>query len=353
MKFKTAHSLLLPTLLLLSTFFFTGCVEDKPVGEKQIHTVDARPVTTLETDLKIPVSGSIHPLKTVKFGFMVAGKIKAVNVRVGDFVEKNQIIAMLDPTDYKNGLQIAEARYIEISSEYKRLTRLHKKGSITPNAYDKIVAGRSQAEANYRIYKKKVSDTILKSPVSGFISRKVVEAGEIVDQGDPCFTVVKTSTVEARMAVPESEIALVKKGQKADVTVPAIGKKIFEGVVTQIVPVADPLTRTFNVKIMVSNPEDIIRAGMIALARIDVEKKIKILTIPGEAVVRSPDNLLYVFTVDAKSTVSKKRITRSSVSGQEIVIDSGLTKDDLVVTAGKEQLTDGMSVIINRENSGK
>ncbi|WP_300673656.1 efflux RND transporter periplasmic adaptor subunit [Desulfoluna sp.] len=316
-----------------------------------MKTVTTTQVKRVETDRLISVSGSIHPDKTVNLGFLVAGKIQEVTVQVGKFVEKGEVMARLDPTDYKSGLQIAEAKYTEIQSEYDRLTRLHKKGSLTPNDYSKIVAGRAEAEANYQIYKKKVSDTILTSPVSGFVSKKRVEAGEVVDQGDPCFTVVCTSIVEARMAVPESEIDLIQVGQKARVTVPALATGNFTGTVTQIAPVADPLTRTFNVKIKVLNPDHILRAGMIALSKIDIGKKVTTLTIPGAAVLRAPDNLLHVFVVDPQSrTVSKKRITLSSFSGSDVMVETGLSLEDLVVTAGQEKLTDGMTVMTNRDS---
>jgi len=349
---KNAHLVLQFFLILLCTAAFTGCLKEKPDEKSHVKTVTATQVKRVDTDRVISVSGSIHPDKTVNLGFLVAGKIQDVAVRVGDPVKKGEVMARLDPTDYKNGLQIAEAKYTEIKSEYDRLTRLHNKGSLTANDYNKIVAGRAEAEANYRIYRKKVADTVLVSPVSGFISRKKVEVGEIVDQGDPCFTVVNTSTVEARMAVPESEIALIHAGQKARVTIPALGAGPFEGTVTQIDPVADPLTRAFNVKIIVLNPDHTIRAGMIAFSEIDTGKKVTRLTISGAAVLRSPDNLLHVFVVDPQSkTVSKKKITLSSFSGSEVMVETGLTEDDLVVTAGQEKLTDGMTVVTNRKSS--
>ena len=338
-------------LLLLSVFAIAACSPKRPDEQLHIETVNATPVKAVETNRTLSVSGSIHPETKVTVGFLVPGRIQDVALRVGEPVVKGQFMACLDPTDYKSGLQIAEAKYTEIQSEYDRLTRLHKKGSITPSDYSKIVAGRAQAEANYRIYKKKVADTVLTSPISGVISRKRVEAGEIVDQGNPCFTVVNISTVEARMAVPESEINLVSLGQKARVTISALAAATFDGTVTQVSPTADPLTRTFTVKIMITNPETVIRPGMIALSKIDIEQKVEGLTIPGAAVSRDPDNLLHVFVVDPKSkTVSRKRVTLSSVAGDEVMVETGLSKKDLVVTAGQEKLSDGMTVIINQEN---
>ena len=351
MKIKTEHPVLLSLLLMLCALTFTGCSKEKPEKNTHIESVHATQVRRVETDRTISVSGSIHPEKKVNLGFLVAGKVQDVTVGVGEPVAKGQVMARLDPVDYKNGLQIAEAKYTEIKSEYDRLTKLNEKGSITPNDYNKIVAGRAQAEANYRIYKKKVSDTILVSPISGVVSRKMVEVGEVVDQGTPCFTVVNISTVEARMAVPESEVNQITAGQKARVTVPALADGTFKGTVTQIDPVADPLTRTFNVKIMILNTDNSIRAGMIARSEIDIGKKVKVLTIPGAAILRDPDNLLHVFVIDPQTkTVSQKKITLSSVAGSEVMVESGLSEEDLVVTAGQEKLTDGMTVIINREN---
>ncbi|BCS98644.1 hemolysin secretion protein D [Desulfoluna limicola] len=354
MTLKRKHFVVLSILFLLGAFVIAACSQEEADEQPHIETVNATPVTAVETDRTISVSGSIHPETNVTVGFLVAGKIQDVAVRVGDPVERGQVMARLDPTDYKSGLQIAEAKYTEIQSEYNRLTRLHNKGSITPSDYSKIVAARTQAEANYRIYKKKVADTVLVSPVSGIVSRKRVEPGEIVDQGNPCFTVVNISTVEARMAVPESEINLVALGQKARVTVSALEAGTFDGTVARISPVADSLTRTFSATIVLSNPGLIIRPGMIALSEIDIEKKVHVLTIPGAAIIRDPDHLFHVFVVDPQTkTVSRKRVTLSSVAGAEVMVETGLSQGDLVVTAGQDKLSDGMAVMINREGLGQ
>lgn len=325
--------------------FLMACTPERDDYVKERIRVIVKQVNRIDIDNAVSVSGSIEPEKTVKFGFMVAGKVREVCVNEGDYVKKRQKIAALDPTDYEHGLQIAEAKYREVKSEYERLAGMYKKGSLTESDYDKITAGLSEAEANYKIYRKKVADTVLLSPISGIIALKGVEAGEIIPQGQPLFAVVNIDMVKASVAVPEGEIGALRVDQAALVTVSALGNRTFKGRVKQISAVADPYTRTYTVKIDVANPDMVLRAGMIAIASIITDRKIDIFTIPGEAVLRTPENLTYVFVLDSlHNTVYRKRVVISRAWGKEVEVSSGLDESDRIVIGGQHKLTDGMRV---------
>jgi len=338
-------------ILLVGAFVSLGVVngcgrnESGSVHEAlPVHAVQAK---RIEAPQVVSVSGNVEPIRTVRFGFMVAGKVDEVTVEEGDTVEKGQFIASLETADYRHGLQIAEAKLQEIEVEYTRLKNLHEKESVTDSDFDKIAAGLKQARANAAIWRKKLADTRLVAPIGGAIALKGVEPGEIVPEGHPVFAVVNTDSVKVVVGVPETEIGLVQVGQAARVTIPAIESGVFEGRVGGIAAVADPFTRSYSVKIVVANPDDRIRAGMIALADITTSRSSSIVTVPAEAVVREPHGGIHVFVLDrSSSSVTERSITTGRVSGSEVEIVSGLEGGETVVVPGRHRLADGTRVQI-------
>lgn len=311
--------------------------------------VMARKVTRVSTNEAIVVSGVLEADKTVPLSFLVPGKVDHVYVDEGDHVKKGQILAKVEINDYRSNLEIAEAQFFEAQDTYDRMVPLYKEGAVAEKAFITIKAALEQARAARDIAKKKVRDTKLLSPVPGIIGAKDVELGQTISTGIPVFTIVKTDRIYARVSVPESEIGKVALGHKATVTINALDERIVEGKVSLIGVMAEPRTRTYTVKIELSNPDFSLRDGMIANAQIVTDKTIVMVSIPGKAIVRDADNLTYVFLVDKeKATAMRQRVFIGSVFRNEIEIKEGLNAEDVVIVAGQHKITDGAAIMVTR-----
>jgi RND family efflux transporter MFP subunit len=177
-----------------------------------------------------------------------------------------------------------------------------------------------------------------------------VEVGQMVSPQAPAFTIVKTDVIYARVAVPESEIGRIVMDKSADVSVSAFEGRTFTGRVSMIGAVADGRTRTYAVKIELSNPGGLLRPGMIVQAGIRTDKTVDMLTVPGSAIVRDADNLTYVFVTDVKRTAAvRKRVTPGDALRNEIEIRSGLDPEDTVIVSGQNKLSDGALIIITAD----
>jgi len=311
---------------------------------------------------KIFVSGTVStPDSPAEVSFLVSGKVISVGPREGDYVRKGQILASIDPTDYQLALTTAttQADMARIAleraeDEHRRMKMLYDSKSLAPNDYEKYKSAYEsdrqqyeQAIAQEKISRKRLTDAELHSPANGFISKRSIEPGETASPGRSVFEIIQLDTVEANVGVPETDIHLVKTGQKVSVTIPALPNQSFEGAVRIINVSADPSTRTYMTRIRVPNPGHVIRIGMVAEAKIIGDQKISMMTLPGEAIVRDDQGATMVFVYfPEQRRVYSKRVKIGSFRGAEVEIKEGLSGNESIVIAGQDHLRDGMPVTI-------
>ncbi len=359
--------------------------------------VKVRRVMKVRQPARITASGSIEPDQTVNVAFQVAGKVARVFVDEGGSVREGQLLAELDPTDYRFGAEAAAAQagmaratadkaqagaraqeveraraaYEQAADEYGRLKRLYERKSLAPSDFKKIEAhylaakaqyeeaqegarredkaaanaALEQAQAGERVARKRLADTRLLAPLAGQIAHRSIDPGETIGAGMPAFVIVDLEPAKVRVGVPESDIRLVRVGQPATILVPALPGQTFEGRVEQVGVAAEPASRTYAVKIAVPNSRRLLKAGMIAEAQIRGDVQVDAVTLPGEAVVRDPQGATLVYIYFPKEhRVYARRVEPGTVYGREIEIKSGLAGDELVVTGGQNRVREGALV---------
>jgi len=312
-------------------------------------TVLVTPVQNTSETGQITLSGATEPETTVDLGFMVSGKINQITVQEGQTIKSGQLIAGLDPTDYRLGVDIANANVARVQDEYNRLSILNQRGSIAPADYQKAVIGLREVKAHQQLAAKNLRETRLYAPISGIVARRGADPGEIISQGMALFSIVDIQPIKVRASVPEAEVGQVKTGQAAQVYISALDTTL-TGKVSLIGAVADPASRTYTVKIDLPNKNATIRPGMVADVRLPAAQKINALVVPGEAIRRDPDQATYVFVVDQqKNQAFRRNITVGRLYGNNIEITSGLAPNDLVVTGGQERLNDAAPVQIKED----
>ena len=293
----------------------------------------------------IAVSGEMEGRRTVNVGFKVAGVVARVGPEEGDAVKAGEVIAELESDGYELGLQMASAVADRARDAYTRAKKMSDEGSLPPADFVAAETGVRQATAAEALARKQVNDTKLVAPISGRVVRRGIQPAEQVAAGMPVFTIIAVDPVEARVGVPESEIGRVRAGQAADVRIPSLGGASFSGRVRMVGVAADPVSRTYTVRVAVPNPNGILRPGMIAEVRINDGKAVRTLTLPGEAILRDSEgaSLVYVFE-PTENRVRSRRVEVGSVFGKEVEITSGLAGNEMVVVGGQHRLRTGALV---------
>ena len=222
------------------------------------------------------------------------GTITRVNVHEGDHVRRGEVLVSIDEAQQqaayagaKAGLQAsqesiaaADADYALAESTMKRYQMLYDKKSVSPQEYDEVKtrlaaaqarrdaahAGRTQAEAGVSQAGTAMSFTKVRAPFDGIVIAKLAEPGAMAAPGVPLLVVEDPSRFRLEAQVDESKIGAVKLGETVPVVIDSLGEQPIEGKVTQIVPAADPGSRTFTVKIdLPANPQ--MRTGLFGRAR--------------------------------------------------------------------------------------
>jgi RND family efflux transporter MFP subunit len=244
---------------------------------------------------------------------------------------------------------LATNEFNKIKATFETAKQQYEQATAGSQKEDKILAKAAYdlATAQVEVAAKALSDATLYAPVNGHISRRSIETGVTVSAYRPVFEIVQLDTVEAHVGVPETDIHLVRIGQKASIRFPALPNQAFEGTVRIINVSADPGTRTYMTRISVPNPKHDLRIGMVAEAKIAGDQTISMMTLPGEAIVRDDQGATMVFVYfPEQQRIYSKRVKTGSFRGTEVEIKEGLSGNESIVVAGQDYLRDGMPVTI-------
>lgn len=393
MRFKRKRIAVAVVLLLGSS----GCSRHPEGPVEPVATVQVRRPATAERADIVRVGGNVEAYETSEVGFQVAGRVKRVLVEEGQAVAAGQLLAELDPTDYRLGAEIAEreaeaaralaekaragarkqeleqakAAYEQAEDEYRRMKILYERRSLAPNDFKKIEtqwrvarqryeealegarredreaaeAKAKQAEANAQLSRKRLADTELRAPLAGVVARRLADTGEMVSAGMPVVVLMRLDPARVRVGVPEAEIGKVKPGLVARVRIPSLGGREFAGRVELVGYAAEPQSRTFPVRLLVPNRALELRAGMIAEAEIEADARVAVRTVPADAVWRDAQGVTHVFVYSPeKQRVFARRVRTGRGAGREVEISEGLGAEDLVVVGGQHKVKDGMRV---------
>jgi RND family efflux transporter MFP subunit len=337
-------------LIALIIFLLPGCQTKKT---NQLTDSSAIPVVTgsvLKTDsgTEISISGNIEGYKTVRLGFMVAGKIDFIAANEGEVISKGELISSLDPTSYAIAKELADIQVNQVQDEYDRLKLMHDKKSLSESDFAKISYGMQQAKAQQKLHTKNLSDTKLYSPIDGVLLKKLAEVGEITGIGMPLFVVSDIRKIKVNAYIPENELHNIKIGQKAKVLLSSLSE-IYDGKITEVGSAADPASRSFSVKIEVDNPKMLIRPGMIAEVSIASENKKEVLVIPVESIQHDYNNQSFVYVVDnTRNKAFRRNVIPGQLINNRIEITSGLNENEIIVTGGQQKLVDGSLITISK-----
>lgn len=351
-------------MAVMLTVALAACSSDSKSGQEASQPIPVRIGTPQlkEERQTVAVSGTVaSPDAPANVSVLVSGRVIGVGPREGDYIRKGEFLAAVDPTEYRLALAAAKAQsdqarvgYERAEDEHRRMRMLYDSKSLAPNDYQKFKAARDSAAQQYqqalaseKLARKHLADATLRAPLTGYVSRRSVEPGQLAAPGQPVFEIVQLDTVEVSVGVPETDIHLVRVGQKAMVSLPALPGTSFEGSVRVINVSADPNTRTFMTRITIPNPKHTLRIGMVAEARIRADRTMKMLALPIESIVRDPQGALmvYVYFPDQKR-VYARRVDTGGLYGREIEITRGLSGAEQVVLAGQERLRDGAVVSV-------
>ena len=303
-------------------------------------------------------SGVVHGRYESQLAFRVNGKILNRKIDVGSIVKPGDTLMQMDSSDSQLSVQVAEAALNSAESKMKlakdnlgRSQALYEGGALSKAAYDAALdtcnaaqAAYVQAQAQLQQLENQLQYCSLRADNAGVVSAIKVEAGQFVAAGTPVLTLVQDGEREVEINVPENRIDDLGKVTSIKVSFWALPETIAEGQVREVSPVADPVARTFKVRIsLIKAPEDI-KLGMTSSVELNMSgsEQAALATIPLSAIYQT--NGTPSVWVISKGIANLREIQVAGFEHDQVKVSAGLNNGEVIVTAGANKLLEGQKV---------
>jgi membrane fusion protein, multidrug efflux system len=281
------------------------------------------------------------------------GQIVRILKEEGDPVREGDVLAELDSDDARLQQKQMDVAYLDAKRNYARLEKIFKSNLISEEQFESAKTQLDRASAQLDQAKLNFAYTRITSAVSGIVTLRSVEIGNVVSNNQVVFSVADFDPLLARIRVPEKEIGRIAVGQEARISVETEAQKTFQGRVKMISPVVDPESGTIKVTVEIPVQKSILRPGMFSSVHIITETRRGTLVIPKKALVLEGEgNQVFVFERGEEGgKAQRKRVEIGFSDSDRLEVVSGLDEGDMVITVGQDGLRPGSDVRIVGEGA--
>jgi len=353
--------------LLLTAILVTGSLvacssADKPAQEAAGEQIKASVQTAGYQQVPDAYSftGTVQADHRITLSTKLMGRITYQPFEEGSYVKKGQVLVRIKSDNLlaqkdqvEANLAQAKANLANVKTNYDRIGALLKEKSATQKEYDDIKTQYQVVQANIKALeskKREINDmldyAVIKSPMDGYVVRKMAEQGDMAAPGSPLLTVEDIHGLKVRATVPESQIDLFNTGDPVNIQIEAINGKTFTGKVASINPSGDMMSRQFDVKINLTGDAQSlksVKSGMFA--RVVLEKGHQsVISVPATALV-SRGQLTGIYTLGANDELILRWVRTGRILGSQVEILSGLSSGDRYIASYDGKLREGQKVI--------
>ena len=343
-------------IALASLIGLAGCEQPAEPEVSVVRPVKIHTIGSMDPAAFREYPGTIRAFQNAEMGFEVAGRITEFLVQEGDVVKVNDVLARLDARDYQAQLDAVEAQLRKAQADLTRSENIFKEdpGAISIETIDTHKREVDVAKAKLAVARKAVEDTELRAPFPGVMARKLVEDFANVQEKEPVLILQDTSVLEIEVDVPERDMAVSRLDETREevtarimpkIIVSALPDRDFPGDIKEWATTADPVTRTFPVRLNFDNPSDVqVLPGMTARVQVIIDPQ-RAWSVPATAAQADENGRAFVWKVDESAmTVSRAYVELGELSDDRVQLKSGVSEGDLIAVSGVAQLRDGIEV---------
>jgi RND family efflux transporter MFP subunit len=289
-------------------------------------------------------TGNFEPYRELNFASEVAGRVVALYFEKGSMIAEGQVLVKLDDEAIQRELKIAEINYNKRKKDLERFENLNKASAGTGMQLDDAKFAFLNAEQQIEALKERLAKTIIKAPIRGIITKKMIEKGSFLAPGTPIAEITDISRLKMIVKVAENEMLKINTGQNLQVEAEAYPNQKINTIVRNIAIKADNSKR-YDVELDVPNSNTHpLKAGMFGTAFFEFGAKGKFLMIPRKALLGSIKDAK-VYVTDGK-TATIKNIKVGIIQGDKIEVLEGLKEDENVIVTGQINLQNNAKVSI-------
>lgn len=344
--------------VLVAGFYFYGERAEKKVqqtkaeadAKAKVEAEQRLPKVKIVEVIPIPLTdylvlpGTVRPYEDIDLAAKSSGTVKWVGPKEGDRIQKGEKLLELDMEAVATRIDEARARYDQAVKDYDRMKKLYEENIVSKGQLDNAKTTLDTSKAALDAVGVSLDDGNLTSPINGILDRLNVDQGEYINPGQTVMKIVNINKVKIELPVPEKDILYFEKGQlvKIEMENTKGEKQEFSGTIDFVSMTAESATRTYVVKVVVNNPDHILRPGMIVRAHL-VRRNIKeAIAVPFFTIIDREDGKA-VFVVE--DGIARVRPIEYGIFQRGIVeIRSGLEIGDQLVIVGQRNLVEGEKV---------
>jgi len=353
-------------------------------------------VQRMSVQREVDLSGTLMSPEQAKISSEVAGIVREVRMQLGTEVKAGDVLVRLEPSELQFALDRAESALRQVEAQlgidraqdkqpppdeqiasvrqavanrddarsaYERAQQLNGRGLLTRADRDTAETRLKVSEANYQaaldtvhslkaslqdrrasyeLAQKKLADAVIKAPVAGSISERLVQPGEFIRENTPVATIVQMSPLKLKTAIQEKNASLIKPGQAVEFDVEAFVNRKFKGTIAYVSPAVDQATRTFAVEALVDNSDRQLKPGFfakgVALTRVDAS----VIAVPEDA-ISTLAGVSTVYVIE-NGKARQQQISLGARQNKLVEVTTGLKGDETLATTNLSQLATGVSV---------
>ena len=306
-------------------------------GPAPVPSVEVVSASSRDVAQESVYSATVLPYATNNIMPQTGARIRKINVEVGDYVTKGQVLAEMD----RFQLDQLELQVRNDEVEYERLKGLYEQGGVSQSDFEAAELGFKVRKTNYQNL---LENTILRSPINGYVTARNFDRGDMFAMNAPLFTVQQVVPVKLLVGISESEYTRVSKGDRVSLTADAQPGRSFTGKIVRLYPTVDAATRTFNAEVVVDNADRALRPGMYARVTVNFGTNHRIV-LPDRCIVKQEGTgQRFVYLLGPDDTVRYVPVTVGRHMGAEYEVLDGIQEGESVVSKGQAALKDGVKV---------
>jgi RND family efflux transporter MFP subunit len=373
MKLKNAILSSIWLAVTVAVSGLSGCSNERRIEAAAPETVSNVQVVVAQKTMVpdwLEAVGTVRAAQTSQLASQIMGNIVAVQAREGERVDTGQVLVVIDDAQLRAAVEQAMAAELAAQKDVsaaeselglaqttlKRYQQLYEKKSVSPQEFDEIKTREQSAEARRDMARAELAQanaalaqarnslgyTRIRAPFAGVVTERKADPGTLASPGMPILTLEDTRNYRLEVTVDESDVHLVRIGQSARANIAALGITEIAGKVVQMVPAADPGSRSFLVKIELPKYPHL-RSGLFGRAQFPRGDRSALL-IPRTAVVER-GQLQGVYILDSKQMAGMHYVTLGRTSGQQVEVLSGLEGGEKIITAPGDRELGGKRIV--------
>jgi RND family efflux transporter MFP subunit len=315
--------------------------DGKKKGDKT-HLVEVAEVVQQPLEYQSDRAGTLSARRSVKLFNQEEGRVTNVLAREGDRVRKNRPLVKLDARLLQAELDKAGAQLRQAELNVERLQRLIPEKLVSEDTLTRAQTELDVARANVNILQTRVNYMTVRAPFDGEVAERRVEPGDVAPKHTHLMTLVDSSSLVTEVQISELMLSRIKRGDRADVRIDALGNQIYKGTISSIYPTIDPVTRLGRLEVALSPVPEGARAGQFCRVTL-YSKAAEPIVIPFSALRRDPEGE-HVFVVNAEGKAERRSIVSGLRLTDRVEVLDGLKPGQVVIKKGFLGLSAGSIV---------